>query len=212
MGAAEGFAALGLLCFLGASVAITVIDARFRRVPNRIVLPALAVMLGLFAAAAVAHGAAAGEWFDPSATVVARAGESSVFWPPAIPAVTWLGETFGGATLFFALALAGWLTRPGALGGGDVKAAPLAGGALGFVAGWPAVLWGLFLAAVIAGAAGAMLAVRARRGSSRPGLAGMPGGETPETPPVLPFTPALFVASWAVLLFDAGSVVLGTLS
>lgn len=116
-------AAWGVLAVSG--VALAVIDVRRHRLPDAVVLPALALSLALFALAAAARG-------EP-----ARAH-----------------SVVGGAVLAFALCAAVHLARPSALGGGDVKLAALVGAHLGWF-GAEAVASALAMAGVLGGCAAA---------------------------------------------------------
>ena len=229
MGASEGLAALALLCFAGTSIWLVIWDLRYRILPNRIVIPGLVATLALLVLSALAHGLSSGEWFqapgplghpDPCAGSVGAA-----FWPAPIPAVSWLAETLGGAAAAFGVGAALWLAVPGGFGGGDVKAAPLAGGVLGFVGGWPGVLVGFLAAAIIAGLWGTFLVLRRRSGGgggARSGSGASPSsgrrsgrgfgrgfGSRIERVDRLPFAPALFAGSWIVLVSDAALAALG---
>ena len=102
--------------FLGAlGVALAAIDISVQRLPDRLTLPGIPVLVALLGlAAAVGH--------DGGALVRALLG----------------GVTLAGTYLLLAL------LRPGQLGGGDIKLAALAGLALGWL-GWPAVITGAAL-------------------------------------------------------------------
>lgn len=149
---------LGLAGFAAASVALAAFDLRERRLPDRLLLPALVAVPALLAAGAFAGG-------DGPAALARIAG--------------------GGAALL-ALHLALALVSGGALGGGDVKLAALAGAVLAGCAGWEALAWGAALAWLLAGAA------------ALPGLA---RSRAPARP--LPFAPALLAACWLVLAAHA---------
>jgi leader peptidase (prepilin peptidase)/N-methyltransferase len=116
------------------SVALAVIDARTRRLPNRIVLPAYPVLAGLFALACLLG--APWEW-------LARAG-------------------IGGAILFAFYWLLRAVGR-GGMGGGDVKLAGVIGMALGFV-GWGALAVGAFAAFLVGGVVSLVLLLAGRAG------------------------------------------------
>jgi leader peptidase (prepilin peptidase)/N-methyltransferase len=118
---------------LGAvGVALAAIDLRVQRLPDRLTVPTYAAVLVLLAAAALlGHHA----------------------WPLARAVLG--GLTLGGAYLLLGL------IRPGAIGGGDIKVAGLAGLALGWL-GWRAVFDGAALGFVLAGMAGLTL-LAARR-------------------------------------------------
>ncbi|MBK0420935.1 hypothetical protein JD292_02415 [Leucobacter sp. CSA2] len=195
MDVSAGLAALGLLSFAIASAGLAAHDVRHGTIPNRGVVAALAITAGLTGAAIIAHGAATGEWTGPEP---AATGGAAAAWPSPAPALPWLAETFGAALACFAGALALWLAAPGHLGGGDVKAAPLAGLALGFATGWPGVLWGMLLAAAIAAVIAALRGIARRRVRAPRGAGAGPAARA------LPFAPALFGGAWLVLVVDAG--------
>jgi leader peptidase (prepilin peptidase)/N-methyltransferase len=116
------FAFLGVL-----GVALSAIDVAVNRLPDRLTLPAIPLLIVLLAAAAVI-----GHQDGP--LVRALLG----------------GLALGGCFLVLALA------APGQLGGGDVKLAVLAGLALGWF-GWRTVLTGAALGFLLAGVAGLVL-------------------------------------------------------
>jgi len=102
------------LYFTAIGVALTVIDIRLRRLPNRIVLPSYPVLAALLALAAAVHD----DWW-----ALARAG-------------------LGGAALlgfYFVLAFA----HPAGMGWGDVKLAGVIGLALSYLS-WAALAVGAF--------------------------------------------------------------------
>lgn len=102
--------------FLGAlGVALAAIDLSVQRLPDRLTLPGIPVLLALL-------GLAAAAGHDGGALVRALLG----------------GVALAGVYLLLAL------LRPGQLGGGDIKLAALAGLALGWL-GWPAVITGAAL-------------------------------------------------------------------
>ncbi|QEW00318.1 prepilin peptidase [Microbacterium caowuchunii] len=101
-----GFAVLSLV--------LAVVDLRFHRLPNRLVLPAYPVALILLGVAAIAGG-------DPGA----------------------IGRAVLGGLLVFTFYLLLRMLQPGGIGGGDVKLAGLVGVLLGF-AGWEALAIGVF--------------------------------------------------------------------
>jgi len=105
--------ALGFLGTLG--VALAAIDITVQRLPDRLVVPAIPVLIILLAAAAVVDD-------DGGALVRALLG----------------GVVMAAAYLLLALA------RPGQLGGGDIKLAALAGLMLGWL-GWRTLLFGACL-------------------------------------------------------------------
>ena len=105
-----------LLVFAGASVWLSVIDVREHRLPNRLTLPLIPVMVGLLVLAS---------W---------GAHDWSALWRALI----------AGAVLF-AVYLVLNLVYPAGLGMGDVKLAPSVGALLGWCS-WSAVLWGSLFA------------------------------------------------------------------
>jgi leader peptidase (prepilin peptidase) / N-methyltransferase len=119
-------------CFLGVlGVALAAIDVAVQRLPDRLTLSAIPVMIALLAVAAVVSR-------DPSQLVRAVCGGLTT------------------TAVFLALALA----RPGQLGGGDVKLAALIGLALGWL-GWPALLVGVALGFALSAIVGlALLTLR----------------------------------------------------
>lgn len=117
--------AFGFLGVVG--VALAAVDISVQRLPDRLTLPAISIMVGLLAVAAViGHDAG-----------------------PLIRALV-AGPVLGIAFLLLAL------MRPGQLGGGDIKLAVLAGLALGWL-GWPELIAGAALGFVLAGLAGLVL-------------------------------------------------------
>lgn len=114
--------------FLGAvGVALAAIDLAVQRLPDRLTLTAIPVLIILLASAAV---------------IEAR----------AVPLVRALLGGLVMAAAFLLLAL----IRPGQLGGGDIKLAALLGLALGWL-GWPALLAGAALGFFLGGVGGLML-------------------------------------------------------
>ncbi len=114
-----------------AGVLLAVVDLRHRLLPDRVVLPSIALVAALLALAAAADGA----------------------WPDLLRALLGAAALFAG---FLVLAL----VAPGQLGMGDVKLAALIGLPLGWL-GWPAVLLGALAAFLVqAVAALALLAAR----------------------------------------------------
>lgn len=119
---AVAFAFLGVL-----GVALAAIDMAVQRLPDRLTLPAIPLLIALLgAAAAVGH--------QGGALVRALLG----------------GLALAGGFLLLAL------LRPGQVGGGDIKLAALAGLALGWL-GWPVLLAGAALGFVLAGLGGLVL-------------------------------------------------------
>lgn len=117
--------AFGFLGVVG--VALAAIDIAVQRLPDRLTLPAIAILAGLLGVAALAA-------HDPGLLVRAVLG----------------GLVLGAVFLLLAL------IRPGQLGGGDIKLAVLAGLALGWV-GWPILVAGAALGFLLAGLAGVVL-------------------------------------------------------
>lgn len=117
--------ALAFTVFAAVSVALAAVDARTRRLPDVIVLPAVGVGLVLL---------------------------SLVVPPRNDPAR--LGGALAGMTVLFAAHLVLRLVRPGAWGGGDVKLAALIGLHLGW-RGMDAMILGTAAGALLTGAAGA---------------------------------------------------------
>lgn len=124
---------LAWLTFLGLGIALAVIDARTRRLPNRLV--ALLTAGGLI--------------FFTSAAIVEQ----------NLPA---LWRALAGLGISFAIYLVISLAARGGLGAGDVKLAAPVGLYLGWL-GWESLVWGIVLAFVVGGMAGLVLAVRRRR-------------------------------------------------
>ncbi len=124
---------LSWLAFLGLGIALAVIDARTRRLPNRLV----ALLTG------------AGLLFFTSAALVEQ----------NLPA---LWRALAGLGISFAVYLVISLAARGGLGAGDVKLAAPVGLYLGWL-GWEALVAGIVLAFVIGGVAGLALAARKRR-------------------------------------------------
>lgn len=120
------FAFLGVL-----GVALSAIDVAVNRLPDRLTLPAIPLLIALLGIAAVIG-------HQGGALVRALFG----------------GLALGGCFLLLALA------RPGQLGGGDIKLAVLVGLALGWL-GWPTLIAGPAFGFVFAGfAALVLLALR----------------------------------------------------
>jgi leader peptidase (prepilin peptidase)/N-methyltransferase len=102
-------------------IVVAVIDARTRRIPNRLTYPLTPALLVLFVVGALLEG-------DPSAALRALLGGLVAF----------------GVLLVLAL------ISPGGMGMGDVKLAGFIGIGLGYL-GWPQVALGLFGAFVLGG-------------------------------------------------------------
>ena len=110
-----------------AAVLLAVIDLQHRLLPDRVVLPSIAVVALVLTAAAAVDG----DWAQ-------------------------LGRALLGAVVLFAAFLVLALLAPGQLGMGDVKLAALLGLALGWL-GWPAVLLGVLASFVVQAAVALVL-------------------------------------------------------
>lgn len=151
---------LGLLGFLVASLWLSIIDIETRRLPN--------ALLGWLS------------WL----TLLSFAASSALLLPTphAAEGVADLTQlVLGGAGLFAGFYLL-WRLRPGGLGGGDVKLAPLVGGVAGMLGGMWAVLMCAALAFAIAAVWGKM---RARKDSGARFVA---------------FAPCLFASAWVLTI------------
>ena len=129
--------------FLGLAVVAAVLawtDLTQRRLPNRVVLPAIGVSVPLLLAAALLDGGV----------------------------TAWLTALGGGAALF-GLYLVLALVSPRGMGMGDVKLAALVGLYAGFL-GWPALVIAAFAGFLLGGLAalGAIVGGRATRSTSIP--------------------------------------------
>jgi leader peptidase (prepilin peptidase)/N-methyltransferase len=124
---------LAWLTFLGLGIALAVIDARTRRLPNRL----------------VALLTAGGVLFFTSAAIVEQ--DLAALW-----------RALAGLAISFGVYLVISLAARGGLGAGDVKLAAPVGLYLGWL-GWEALAAGIVLAFVIGGVAGLALAARKRR-------------------------------------------------
>lgn len=113
--------------FAAAGIALTAIDLETRRLPDAVVLPSLAAITILLAAAALVDGDLA----------------------PLLRAAI-------GAVALFAFYSALRLARPGGMGGGDVKLAAVVGLVLGWL-GWGPLAVGAFAAFVVGGVIGITL-------------------------------------------------------
>lgn len=132
--AARWLVLLALLHFAAVGIALAAIDLQTRRLPNAIVLPALAVALLLLLAAAILSGD----------------------WGPLLDAVIAMAALFA----FYLVIL---LIYPPGMGFGDVKLAALVGLHLGWF-GWPAVIVGAFAAFLLGGVVALALLVTRRAG------------------------------------------------
>ena len=148
-------ASLGDALWLAASVAygcimivLFVIDLEHRRVPNAIVLPAIA--LALFMAPALA-------WLAPR---YSHHGLVSLLAPSlSVAAASLVGQIAGGVAAFAILWVI-WRVAPQGMGAGDVKLAGLAG----LIAGFPGALAAVFGSFILGGVVGAALLVSGRAG------------------------------------------------
>jgi leader peptidase (prepilin peptidase)/N-methyltransferase len=160
-------------------VAVTVTDLRDRRVPIRVIVPAMVATAATLAAAALVLGQ---PW--------------RLWWAAA------------GAAGFSGLLLLIHLARPHGLGRGDVRLAVVLGGALGWlVPPWPDALllvaWALAVASGLglAQAAVSSLLGRTPGPGAGPGPARAPGGRgRPWSQIAVPFAPALSGATIVVVL------------
>lgn len=109
------------LVVMAAGTAISIVDLREKRIPNRMLLVASPIVVALLGAGLLVRG-------EPQRLLAA----------------------LGGAAALFALFLVIALAVPAAMGMGDVKLAALLGAALG-AAGWMAWLAGLLAAFLIGG-------------------------------------------------------------
>jgi len=146
------------LWFAAGAALLTVVDLRYAVLPNRLLGPLVLGALGLLTAASVATGTWSG---------LVRALLASV--------------VVAGVLLGLAL------VQPASLGAGDVKLGLLLGLYLGWL-GWPSVLVGMLVAAVVQALAGSCLLVLRRAGRDTQ----------------LPFGPALLGGVVAVLFLAAG--------
>jgi leader peptidase (prepilin peptidase)/N-methyltransferase len=114
------------------SVLLAIVDARTHRLPDRLVLPAYPILLGLLAAASGLREDWAG-----------------------------LGRAIIAGGVLFALFLLLRLAYPGGMGGGDVKLAGVIGIMLGYV-GWTSVGVGVFAAFLLGGVYSLLLIAQRR--------------------------------------------------
>jgi leader peptidase (prepilin peptidase)/N-methyltransferase len=124
----------GFLLFGWTLLVVAVIDARSRRIPNRLTYPLTPALLGLLAVAGLLNG-------DPGSAARALLGGLAAF-----------------ATL---LVLA--LINPRGMGMGDVKLAAFVGVGLGYL-GWATLVAGVFAAFVLGGVVALGLIVTRLRG------------------------------------------------
>lgn len=161
-----------LLWFAAVTVAAVVSDVRQRKIPNRLVLSALAgipalLTLTILGTVLAGAGAAAEQWFQS------------------------LMRGLGGLVV-----LAGGhllLAIRGGLGGGDAKLAGVIGLVLGCFGGWGTVLLGTLLAWGAGGVGGVACAVLQRAN-------GRHDPHTSRDPQELPFAPFLLGGAWIALL------------
>ncbi|QIK62377.1 hypothetical protein G7068_03495 [Leucobacter viscericola] len=165
--------ALALLWFFVLSVVVVVTDVRWRRIPNKVMLPALLGLCVLFT-------------FPCAVALFVPSGFSAGLQFHAL-----LSGLVSAAALFCVYLLLGcWC----GVGGGDVKLASAVGLTLGFFGGWTAALLATALAWTAAGVWALGLAV-ARRVQSIRGRYGS------RSPPSIPFAPFLVGGAWVTLLF-----------
>ena len=123
----------GFLLFVWLLLVVSIIDARIRRIPNRLTYPLTPALLGLLALAALLEG-------EPG-------------WA--------LRSLLGGLAAFTALLVLA-LINPRGMGMGDVKIAGFIGLGLGYL-GWGHVVLGVFTGFLLGGVTGlALLATRVR--------------------------------------------------
>jgi leader peptidase (prepilin peptidase)/N-methyltransferase len=128
LGKFAGQPAVVAFAFLGSvGVALAAIDIAVQRLPDRLTLPAIGVLIALLGVAAVIG-------HDGAALIRAVLGGLAL------------------AAVFLVLAV----IRPGQIGGGDIKLAALVGVGLGWL-GWPALIAGAALGFVLAGVGGLIL-------------------------------------------------------
>jgi leader peptidase (prepilin peptidase)/N-methyltransferase len=124
----------GFLLFAWTLLVVAVIDAKTRRIPNRLTYPLTPVLLVLLMAAALLHG------------------------QPA-----WAYRALWGGVVAFVTLLAVALVNPRGMGMGDVKLAAFIGVGLGYL-GWGVLAVGVVAGFLLGGlVAMALLAIRVRR-------------------------------------------------
>ncbi|OMH31416.1 A24 family peptidase [Tersicoccus sp. Bi-70] len=129
-------AALACAVLLALAAVLTVVDVREHRLPDRLVLPGIAVSAVLWVAAFAVAG-------------------------PAADAVGGIVRTLGAGVVLFAGYLLLRLIHPPGMGFGDVKLAALLGLHLG-AAGWAHVAAGTVLAFLLGGLGGVLLLLTGR--------------------------------------------------
>ena len=157
--------------YTGVMVVLFVIDLEHRRVPNAIVVPALAVALGMAPVLA---------WLSPR---YAYYGLAAMLAAPSAASPSTLalaGQVAGGVTAFGLFWLI-WRLAPRGIGAGDVKLAGFAG----LITGFPVALAAVWASFIIGGIAGAALL-----------LAGRAGRKT-----AIPFAPFLIVTTFVTMVF-----------
>jgi leader peptidase (prepilin peptidase) / N-methyltransferase len=122
------------LYFAAAGLALSVIDVRIHRLPNKIVLPSYPILAILLVAPALIQQD----------------------WPALV-------RTLAGAASLYVWYLTLALIYPSGMGFGDVKLAGLVGGLLGYLS-WSALLVGAFAAFAIGGIAGMAVMASRRGG------------------------------------------------
>ncbi len=101
----------------------TVIDMRYRIIPDQITLPAIVIGLAVSAAFPDIHG-------------------QGTHWAGFFASLT--GLLAGGGFLYGVGTIAEWILKKEAMGGGDVKLLA----AIGAILGWRAVVWTIFVSAL----------------------------------------------------------------
>jgi len=113
----------------------TVIDIRYRIIPDQITLPAIVIGLAVSAFFPGIHG-------------------QSSHWGGFIASL--IGLLAGGGFLYAVGTIAEWILKKEAMGGGDVKLLA----AIGAVLGWQAVIWTIFVSALAGSVVGIYTRIR----------------------------------------------------
>ena len=144
-----------LLVFAAAGVALSLIDLERGLLPTRIVVATGGAITAMLVLASVLTG----DWWA-------------------------LARGLSGALALFALYLSAAVVRPGAMGGGDIRLAPVIGGLLGWI-GWGELVVGALAAFLLGGGFGIALLIgkRASRGTA------------------IPFGPFMAAGAWAGILW-----------